>query len=278
MKPYLKLVSYELLRIRRFYLALLAIVLLAQFTGIFLYTHSFMNRVNETRERLAISEAEYVTKNIGFSSFYAYTVESLWFIVPIAIAGAALLIYVFVIWYRDWFGRNTFIYRLLTLPASRIKVYLSKLSTIMLLILGTVAFQLMLLPALNVFFDSRLPGALITPVSVTETVLFHPFLRYLIPFGFTNFTLFYFLGLTALTVVFTAIVLERSYRLKGLAAGIGYVALSLLFFLIPFLFAKWKQYLLYPNELLIFQVIVSLIIISGSTAFSSYLLKHKITV
>ena len=37
-----------------------------------------------------------------------------------------LIIYVFFIWYRDWFGKNTFIYRLFMLPTARINVYLQR--------------------------------------------------------------------------------------------------------------------------------------------------------
>ena len=40
----------------------------------------------------------------------------MWFLGPIALCIAALIIYVFFIWYRDWLGKNTFAYRLLMLP------------------------------------------------------------------------------------------------------------------------------------------------------------------
>ena len=45
---------------------------------------------------------------------------------PIALCVVVLIIYVFFIWYRDWLGKNTFIYRLLMLPTARIQCLFSK--------------------------------------------------------------------------------------------------------------------------------------------------------
>ena len=42
------------------------------------------------------------------------------------LCGVILIIYVFFIWYRDWLGKNTFIYRLLMLPTARIQCLFGK--------------------------------------------------------------------------------------------------------------------------------------------------------
>jgi len=63
----------------------------------------------------------------------------------LSISIAMLMIYVFFIWYRDWFGKNTFIYRLFMLPTERIAIYFAKLTTIMLLVLGLIALQILLI-------------------------------------------------------------------------------------------------------------------------------------
>ena len=73
----------------------------------------------------------------GTLSFFDIT-QSTWFIGPIALCIAMLIIYVFFIWYRDWLGKNTFIYRLLMLPTNRLNIYLAKATTILLFILGLV--------------------------------------------------------------------------------------------------------------------------------------------
>ena len=68
-----------------------------------------------------------------------------WFGIPIIFCIAMLMIYVFFIWYRDWFGKNTFIYRLLMLPTERITIYFSKLTAILFFVLGLVALQIVLM-------------------------------------------------------------------------------------------------------------------------------------
>ena len=84
-------------------------------------------------------------EHYGKMSFLNFS-QSAWFLGPIAVCGVTLIIYVFFIWYRDWFGKNTFSYRLLMLPTARINVYLAKATTILLYVLGLVALQLLLLP------------------------------------------------------------------------------------------------------------------------------------
>ena len=61
----------------------------------------------------------------------------LWARLPLCIV--ALIFYCFIIWYRDWFGKNTFAYRLLMLPTSRLNLYIAKATTILLFILGLLA-------------------------------------------------------------------------------------------------------------------------------------------
>src|SRR5699024_2551778 len=75
---------------------------------------------------------------------------SIGFVAPIGIGVAALLFYMFFIWYRDWFARNAFIYRLLTLPTSRMNVYFAKLTTIILTVIGLVAYQIAVIKVLTI--------------------------------------------------------------------------------------------------------------------------------
>src|SRR5690606_30997651 len=54
-----------------------------------------------------------------------------WFAVPVGLSVAVLVIYAFLIWYRGWFGRSTFAYRLLSLPSERRNIYFAKLTAIL---------------------------------------------------------------------------------------------------------------------------------------------------
>ena len=87
-----------------------------------------------------MSMSEYI-EQFGISLLIHF-VNSEWFVMPIVLCIAMLMIYVFFIWYRDWFGKNTFIYRLLMLPTERINIYFAKLTAIMLLVLGLITLQI----------------------------------------------------------------------------------------------------------------------------------------
>src|SRR5690625_1417433 len=90
-----------------------------------------------------MTELEFIEMYTTFSMMDV--AHSLWIMVTIAIGVAAILFYIFFIWYRDWFARNTFIYRLRMLPTSRMNIFFTKVATIMLTVFGLVAFQLLLL-------------------------------------------------------------------------------------------------------------------------------------
>ncbi|MDF2925977.1 MAG: hypothetical protein K0R57_4891 [Paenibacillaceae bacterium] len=276
MMPFLKLVHYELFRVRKMYLVMLGLTLVVQFAGIFVYAHSYMNRVQSAMKLQGITQLEYAVKYQP-ASFYQYSLNSIWFMAPIAMGAAIVAIYVFVIWYRDWYAKSIFIYRLMMLPVSRMAVYLAKLTTIMLLTLGLVAFELLILPFQNALFEARLPEVLRIPLTLTEIVANHPLLKILAPAQFIDFILHYSMGLTAVTILFTAIMMERSYRLRGVIAGIIYGSLALAIFLAPVFFSEMRPYLLYPKELLALELVMVLIILSGSGALSSYLIKNKVT-
>jgi hypothetical protein len=275
---YLKLLHYELFRIRKLYLALFALTLLLQFAGLYLFAHSYMARAHKAMLTESISAAGYVA-NYGTTSFYRYTVSSIWFAGPIAIGAAVLLIYVFLIWYRDWFGKNMFIYRLLMLPVSRMSVYLAKLSAIVLLVLGLVAFELLIVPVQNAAFNVLVPSEFRDSFAVSDIVALHPLLEILAPARLMDFVLYYAAGLTGVIVAFTAILIERSFRIKGAIGGLAYGAAAVLVFILPvFISEAFFPNYLYPWEIFGIELAVGLLIACGSLGFSSYLLKNKISV
>src|SRR5690554_452618 len=105
MNRYLKLVHYELTRFRWIYASLLVLTLLFQFGGIFLHTHSVTKSINENMAREALTATDYV-QTFGTVGFLDFTQNSIWFFAPIGLCIAALVLYVFLIWYRDWLGKN----------------------------------------------------------------------------------------------------------------------------------------------------------------------------
>ncbi|UHA75452.1 hypothetical protein [Paenibacillus sp. 481] len=277
MKHYLKLLNWEINRFSKFYMVLGLVTLVLQFVGVFLSANHLMSSANRAMYLHSLSVNEYVARFGKINVEHGF--QSLWFAGPIMLCVAILLLYVFLIWYREWLGKSTFAYRLLMLPTSRMNIYLAKLSAILLFVLGLVTFQLLLLPLQLATYNVMIPSELRTSLSVVEIIGGHELLSIFIPPYFMQFVLYYGAGVVGVIVVFTAILLERSFRLKGIVAGVVYgIAAGLLFALPTFVSWVWYPDYFYPIEVLLMRVMVGALIICGSLWLSSYLLRKKITI
>ena len=80
-------------------------------------------------------------------------------------------------------------------------------------------------------------------------------------------------------VLYTAILFERSYRLKGAVLGIIYAASAVIIFLLPEIITTilGRDYL-YPIELLIVHAVLWAMITALSLWVSNYLINKKVTV
>ncbi|MET3320989.1 UNVERIFIED_ORG: hypothetical protein ABIC97_004090 [Peribacillus simplex] len=277
MMRYLKLVNFEINRFSKIYLSLLLITLVSQFVGVIIVTKNFLNGANDSmlQENLTVKGYLETYGGIDFISVSG----SLWFLGPIALCAVALIFYIFLIWYRDWFGKNTFIYRLLMLPTSRMSIYLSKATAIFLMVLGLIAFQLIILPAENVLFNSIVSEDFLktnmTTISILQT---KPILSLIIPHTFSDFLISYGIGLMAMCVLFTAIMFERSYRLKGIIFGVVYIAVAAALFLSPIFAHAYETIYFYPTELFWFLVALGFVVTGLSIWLGSWLLKKRVTV
>lgn len=277
MKNYLKLVHFELNRFIKFYVALIIVILVSQFTGIIMQAKSHVAFVNQILQEQSLSIKQYL---VDYSPFTIVDITtSGWFIIPIIFSATALVFYSFFIWYRDWFGKNTFIYRLLMLPTNRINLFFSKLTVIFLLVLGLVATQLILLPIEAALLNQLLPEYLRYTLSVQSIISSSEYLNILFPHSFIQFLIYYGLGLLVLIVLFTIILFERSFHLKGLLYGGIFGAGTFILMLSPIIIqARLNLFYLYPIENFFVEFILGIIIASLCIWVSHYLLNKKITV
>ena len=188
------------------------------------------------------------------------------------------MIYVFFIWYRDWFGKNTFSYRLLMLPTARIHVYLAKATAILIYVLGLVALQLLLFPVESQVLQWMVPSEFRTDLSVNQITSLHD-LRILFPNTSIEFVLYYGGGMVAVFLVFTAILFERSFRIKGIIFGFLYCAASLLVFFAPLLVNEFMlNNYFYPMELFFLELVAGLLVLACAIWIGHFLLRNKIRV
>lgn len=277
MKSFVKLVNFEINRFAKIYWSLVAITILSQFTSVFLTVHRYITQANEIMYHQSLPKLAYVKHygSIGFIDCFG----SIWFLGPIALCAAAMMFYIFLIWYRDWYGKHTFIYRLLMLPVERWNLYLAKAASILLLVFGFVAVQIVLLPVEHFFFNAITPGIYRIDMTVIDAVLSFPLFNLLLPSTVIDFLLHYGLGFTVVLVIFTAILLERSFRMKGVLLGLLFGFLSFVLFWTPdFLFEVLLPGVLHQQELLWMEVAMTAIIAGYSILLGGYLIKYKVTV
>src|SRR5690606_15989001 len=134
---------FELDRFFKLYIVLIVVTIVSQLAGLVIISKLYMRRA---REAIVVNQTSMESFLETYGQFsLANLTHSLWFFGPIALCIVSLLIYVFFIWYRDWFGKNTFIYRLLMLPTERLNVYLAKAMAIYSMVLGLVSLQIVLI-------------------------------------------------------------------------------------------------------------------------------------
>ncbi|MEB2301147.1 hypothetical protein LAV72_16135 [Lysinibacillus xylanilyticus] len=275
MKNYLKLLNFEVNRFFKLYLTLIGLIIVSQFIGAIVVSKGYMNRTDQVMYTNQLSMSQYL-EQYGIFSFQHF-IESEWFLIPIFFSIAMLMIYVFFIWYRDWFGKNTFIYRLLMLPTERIAIYFAKLTTIMLLVLGLVTMQILLIPIEIQIVNSIIPTDFQSNFSFYHIYSFEIW-GWLYPNTFTEFILYYGVGLIFVAVVFTAILIERSYGLKGIFIAIVYGLLSFGVFIAPILLNAFSSGYFYSLEVFLMVLVMSIIVLGSAIWIANHLLKYKIRV
>lgn len=274
MKNYLNLLHFEFNRFWKLYVFLLSLTVVSQIGGVVWMS---LRKLDEAQEKMIVSQMT-VTQyaewhgTIGFREL----LYSAWFQLPVFLSVAVLMIYVFFIWYRDWFAKGSFIYRLLMLPTARMNIYFAKLTTIMLQVLGLVALQTLLIQLGVKVFNAIIPVELRDGIPV-RMLYNYDFLDWFYPTTFTSFFLLYGLGLLFVAVIFTCILFERSYGWRGIVLAVVYAALSFAIFMAPFVFNSFTNYL-YPPELLAIGIAVGAVLLAIALWQAKRLLTSKINV
>ncbi|WP_407370915.1 hypothetical protein [Carnobacterium sp.] len=277
MKNYLKLVNFEFNRCVKLYFSLIGLTIVSQLIAVFIESRNYINQLNEAVYQNKMPKAQFLSETGEMSMFWV--INNIWFSMPILICVTAVLFYSFYIWYVEWVGKNTFIYRLLMLPTSRMTVFWSKLTTIALMIFGLVSIQLILLLVESQLLKMLVASDIRLDLSVQQLSEISYYLSLFIPQSFLSFIVYYGTGFVLLFLGFTTVLFERSFRFKGIIMGIGFSIGLFLVFLSPVIVNELLGFnWLYPVELFIIEVIMGLFVIVISSWMSHYLLNKKVTV
>lgn len=276
MKLFGKLVNFEFRRFLPIYIMLLAAVFLLQAAGVLYYAIMVKSEITESVMKLGIPKEQFLQDN-GYVSI-GNILSSFLFTLPIIIAAVTIFIYVLFIWYRDWLGKNTFIYRLLMLPVKRIQLFFSKLAAILIFVFGTITYQVAILPALQVILKLIIPVDYRLDLTIQGMIRSFYYLKFLLPEKFIDFVINYGFGTAFVIILFTMILIERSYRFKGVFMAVFYGIGALILVFSPYILQIIVKGYFYETELLWMQFAIAIILSAVSVFFSNHLLNRKIRV
>lgn len=229
MNNILTLYDMEFKRIYKIYFTLIG-VLFASNIGATLYNIFF--RV----KRMIDNEGNPITMHTlkgseGLEYINTYIVGDLGSMTKMAMAFAVLLclLYSLVIWYRDYFSKSKTIATLLMLPQKRFNIYISKFLTVIMMIFGIIASQFLFwfidLVIIKIILNVNTEGFL----NVFKTMLVQQNMISNLVFNQPiDFMMVDILGvILAVTVLFTGVIIERSFRKIGVVLGSIYVVASI---------------------------------------------------
>lgn len=278
MKNFLKLTNFEFNRMSKMLFVLMGFVLVVQLLGVVYEVMSYKGQLDSLMTEAQMTQEEALNQ-VGPLSFYKI-MNSMFFLGPIFISVGAILFYIFLIWYRDWFGKNTFIYRLLMLPTERLTIFFSKLATILIATLALVATQYLGLLIEKSLFDAMLEEAFRTEASLGSLIMDYPVTFLILPKSIDGFLIMYGFGLAAVITVFTGIMMERSFRIKGIVLGVIYGILNVVIVVAPGIinYELLPNNYLYESEVFIIICVLTVIMTTLSLLISRKLLNDRIRV
>ncbi|MFS0783969.1 hypothetical protein [Bacillus sp. 1P06AnD] len=264
---FLKLLDFEMKRIWKLFACLTVLLLIVQPIAAAVRSLQYLNRWNEASrngdfiEQVALGR---VTQNV-------------FFYFPFVLIILGLLIYTFLIWYRDWYGKNNVAYTLLMLPGNRMNLFFAKVVSIIVYFLCAVVIQMAMYFIVNPIFKWIIPVSGRLDGTLRSWIGNDPLFYIIVPVNVTNFLFLYILGISLLLVIFTGILLERSYGMKGIILTALYVLIAFGFIILPFVIHS-MVITLYPAEMKIIYAISVIVIIVSAIAISTRLINKKVTV
>ncbi len=273
MNNILTLYDMEFKRIYKIYFALIGI-LFASNIGATLFSIYNMSSGRYYIEGEPIN-IQVLKSEEGIKYIYEYLIGDLTFTTKMVVAFSVLLclLYSLVIWYRDYFSKSKTIATLLMLPQNRFNIYIAKFITVTSMIFGVISVQILFwfidLVIIKSILNVNVEG--FTNVFETMLVAQNRFSN-LIFSQPIDFLMIDVLGVAlAVIVMFTGVIIERSYNKIGVILGVGYILISIILYI-----SLTSQYAQYVDILLKVQIVYYIVIFVISVLVSRTLLNKRI--
>ena len=274
MNNILTLYDMEFKRIYKIYFTLIGILLASNIGATLFSIYSVPSRTSDI-------EGNPITVNVlkseeGIRYIYEYLIGDLTSITKMAVAFSVLLclLYSLVIWYRDYFSKSKTIATLLMLPQKRFNIYISKFLTVIMMIFGIIASQFLFwfidLFIIKIILNVNAEGFL----NVFQTMLIRQNRFWNLVFNQPiDFVMIDVLGvILAVTVLFTGVMIERSFRKVGAVLGAIYVVASIVLYIYV-----TTSYGIYSDILLKVHLLYYLVMFIVSILISINLLNKRVS-
>ena len=270
----LTLYDMEFKRIYKIYFALIGI-LFASNIGVTLFS-IYSVSAGSLDEHGNIINMSILRSSEGMKYINSYVISELASITEFIMAFAVLLclLYSLVIWYRDYFSKSKTIATLLMLPQKRFNIYISKLITVIMMIFGIMSIQFLFwfidLVIVKVILNVNVDGF----INVFKTILgSQNRISNLIFAQPIDFIMINTLGvILAVTVIFTGVMIERSYRKIGPVLGSIYIVACIMIYI-----ATITNYGNYTDVLLKTHLLYYIVVFLISTVISLSLLNKRVS-
>ncbi|MGL5752326.1 MAG: hypothetical protein ACRCXT_17455, partial [Paraclostridium sp.] len=230
------LYNMEFKRIYKLYLFILGAMGIGNILGVGLSLYNTERSVDDLHIGFSL---DLLKSNQGINNIYTFSVVDIYLYGCIALGIAVLLclVYALGIWYRDYFSRNKTIYTLLSLPQSKFNIYIAKFMMIVSMIYGAIAFQFLMW-----FIDLSLVKDIVGIQAPSFTNVFTNMIQrvnhitvvspYIMEYLMVNI-----IGvIVTVLVIFTAVLIERSFKKVGGVIGIIYICIYVVvFFILSFI-------------------------------------------
>lgn len=268
MNKILTLYNIEFKRIHKLYFTLLGLLLVGNIGIVAKQLHRQVQIVaskGKAKASMELLKSSLVRNELlfkgGIDDIYLFTT------IILGIAVMFCLIYCIVIWYRDFVGKNKTAYTLFMLPNNKFAIYISKAMAIVVMIYGVIMTQI-----LSWIIDANIIKMLCNiDIYQIKYAILNSRSRHLIQPYLLDFIMIDVIGvILAVLVIFTAIMIQRSFKIKGMVLGIIYTLASIVIyvFLIP--------YAGYSDKILVLHSIYYIALFTISTTLSYYLINKKI--
>ncbi|MDK2562132.1 hypothetical protein QOZ84_01115 [Romboutsia sedimentorum] len=267
MNKILTLYNIEFKRIYKLYFTLLGLLLVGNIGIVAKQLHRQVNiaaskaKAKASMELLKSSLVKNGLWEGGIGDIYLFTT------IILGIAVMFCLIYCIVIWYRDFVGKNKTAYTLFMLPNNKFAIYISKAITIVVMIYGVIMTQI-----LSWIIEANIIKMLCNiDMYQIKYIILHLRPRHLIQPYLLDFIMVDVIGvILAVLVIFTAVMIQRSFKIKGMILAIIYTLASILIYVFLIRYAG------YSDKILVLHSIYYIALFTISTTLSYYLINKKI--